>query len=74
MDRKEWIEGFARELEVEPPTEKEVEEILDLAAIAAHASERTAAPVACWIGGRVGRPLDELVGAAKRVAGDEAQG
>jgi Domain of unknown function (DUF6457) len=74
MDRNEWIEGFARELEVEPPTEKEVEEILDLAAIAAHASERTAAPVACWIGGRVGRPLDELIGAAKRVNGDEAQG
>jgi Domain of unknown function (DUF6457) len=74
MDRNEWIEGFARELEVEPPTEKEVEEILDLAAIAAHASERTAAPVACWIGGRVGRPLDELIGAAKRVTGDEAQG
>jgi hypothetical protein len=74
MNRNEWIEGFARELEVEPPTEKEVEEILDLAAIAAHASERTAAPVACWIGGRVGRPLDELIGAAKRVGGDEAQG
>jgi hypothetical protein len=74
MDRNAWIEGFARELEVEPPTEKEVEEILDLAAIAAHASERTAAPVACWIGGRVGRPLDELIGAAKRVVGDEAQG
>jgi hypothetical protein len=74
MDRNEWIEGFARELEVEPPTEKEVEEILDLAAIAAHASERTAAPVACWIGGRVGRPLDELIGAAKRAGGDDAQG
>jgi Domain of unknown function (DUF6457) len=74
MDRNEWIEGFARELEVDPPTDKEVEEILDLAAIAAHASERTAAPVACWIGGRVGRPLDELIGAARRVTGDEAQG
>jgi hypothetical protein len=74
MDAKEWIEGFARELEVAPPTEKEFEEILDLAAIAAHASERIAAPVACWIGGRVGRPLDELIAAAKRVAGDEAQG
>jgi hypothetical protein len=71
MDAREWIEGFARELEVEPPTEQEVEAILDLAAVAAHASERIAAPVACWIGGRVGRPLDELVGAAKRVGGEE---
>jgi hypothetical protein len=74
MDAKEWIEGFARELEVAPPTDKEFEQILDLAAIAAHGSERIAAPVACWMGGRVGRPLDELIGAAKRVAGDEAQG
>jgi hypothetical protein len=74
MDAKEWIERFAHELEAEPPTEKEFEEILDLAAVAAHASERIAAPVACWIGGRVGRPLDELIGAAKRVAGDDAQG
>jgi hypothetical protein len=72
MDAKEWIEAFAHELEAEPPTDKEFEEILDLAAVAAHASERVAAPVACWIGGRVGRPLDELIGAAKRVAGDEA--
>jgi Domain of unknown function (DUF6457) len=74
MDAKEWIEGFARELEVAPPTDKEFEQILDLAAIAAHESERIAAPVACWIGGRVGRPLDELIGAAKRVAGDDARG
>jgi Domain of unknown function (DUF6457) len=74
MDAKEWIEGFVRELEVAPPTDKEFEQILDLAAIAAHASDRIAAPVACWIGGRVGRPLDELIGAAKRVAGDEAEG
>jgi hypothetical protein len=73
MDAREWIERFAHELEAEPPTEKEFEEILDLAAIAAHASERIAAPVACWIGGRVGRPLDELVGAAKRAGGDESQ-
>jgi hypothetical protein len=72
MDAKEWIEAYARQLEVEPPTQQEFEAILDLAAVAAHASERIAAPVACWIGGRVGRPLDELVGAAKRVAGDEA--
>jgi hypothetical protein len=70
MNAREWIDSFARELEAEPPTEKEFEEILDLAAVAAHASERIAAPGACWIGGRVGRPLDELVGAAKRVAGD----
>ena len=74
MDAREWIDGFARELDVEPPSDEQFEAILDLAAIAAHASERIAAPVACWIGGRAGQPLDELVGAAKRVAGDDDQG
>ena len=44
--------------------------ILELAAVAAHASERTAAPVACWIGGMAGASLAELRAAAERVGGD----
>jgi hypothetical protein len=67
LTRDEWIADFADRLGTEPPTPKEVEEILDLAAIAAHASERTAAPLACWIAGRAGRSLDELRGAARQV-------
>ena len=33
----------------------------ELAAEAAHSSERTAAPIACWIAGRSGKQLTELV-------------
>lgn len=61
----EWIEAFAAHLGVETPEAATVDALLLLAGIAAHASERTAAPIACWLVGRAG--LD--VGAALEVAG-----
>jgi hypothetical protein len=53
----------------DPPDAGEVEAILELAAVAAHASERTAAPVACWMAGRSGRSLEELRELVDGVAG-----
>ena len=55
MRAKEWIAGFAEELGTEPPTAGEVKAILDLAAEAAHASERIAAPVASWLSAKTAR-------------------
>ena len=60
MTRDEWIAEFAAELGVEPPSSREVAIILDLAGAAAHGSERTAAPVACWIGGQTGKSAEAL--------------
>ena len=60
MTRDEWIAEFAAELGVEPPSPREVAIILDLAGAAAHGSERTAAPVACWIGGQTGKSAEAL--------------
>jgi Domain of unknown function (DUF6457) len=68
MTAQEWISAFARELGAEPPGDDEFNAILDLAAVAAHDSERVAAPVACWIGGASGRSLDELQQIAQRIA------
>ena len=65
--RDEWIGEFASKLEGDAPSAAEVDAILDLAAVAAHASERTAAPVACWMAGKAGRPLSELIELAKEV-------
>ncbi len=67
MTRDEWIAAFAGEAGVERPTAQEVRELLELAGTAAHASERTAAPLACWIAGRAGAPLAELRAIAERV-------
>jgi hypothetical protein len=67
MTRDEWIAEFARKVGLPPPDPQQVGAILRLAAIAAHASERTAAPVACWIAGVSGRSLEDLCAAAETV-------
>jgi hypothetical protein len=67
MSRDEWIEAFARELGVEPPTPDQAETLLALAGVAAHASERTAAPLACWVAGHANTSFEDLIAAAERV-------
>ena len=49
-----WIERYASALGLPMPTEEEVEALLGLAGHAAHASQRQAAPVACWLAARAG--------------------
>jgi hypothetical protein len=56
---REWIAAFAERLGVEAPDDTTVEALLDLAGVAAHASERIAAPIACYLIGRAGIPVDE---------------
>ena len=61
---QEWIAAFAAELGVEPPDDATVEALLDLAGVAAHSSERIAAPLACWLIGRAGVSVAD----ARRIA------
>jgi len=68
MRRDEWLADFCERLDLEPPSKEEVGALLDLAATAAHSSERTAAPLACWVAGRSDRSLAELSEIAKEVA------
>jgi uncharacterized protein DUF6457 len=74
VTRDEWIASFAGEAGVERPSPQQVRELLELAGSAAHASERTAAPIACWIAGRSGLPLEQLRGIAANLEGDTAAG
>ena len=68
MDPKDWVRAYAVKLGVDPPTDEEFETILNLAGVAAHSSERIAAPVACWLAGRSGKPLAEVRALADEVA------
>lgn len=68
MDASEWIGAFAGELGQEPPSEQQIGQILKLAAVAAHSSERIAAPVATYLAGVTGRPLDELIALAEELS------
>jgi len=67
-----FLQAFSAEVGVPAPSAGEAEALLALASIAAHASERTAAPISCWMGGASGLPIAELLAAAQRVAGDAA--
>ncbi len=60
MTADEWIAAFAAELGTDPPSEETCAELLELAGTAAHSSERIAAPIACYLAGVTGRPLEEL--------------
>jgi hypothetical protein len=68
MTRDDWIAAFATEIGLDPPGVEQVEAILALAGTAAHASERTAAPVATWLAGISGRSPKELDAVANRIA------
>ena len=68
MDAQEWIAAYAERLGITAPTDDEFDAILDLAAEAAHDSERVAAPVACWLSAKAGRSLEESLALAREVA------
>jgi hypothetical protein len=67
MNATDWLSAYAERLGVEAPTKEELKTILDLAAEAAHASERIAAPVACWVAARSGVALEEALSLAREV-------
>ncbi|MHB1711763.1 MAG: DUF6457 domain-containing protein [Acidimicrobiales bacterium] len=51
MSRDRWLESFSELLGVRAPGPDEVEALLAIAGRAAHESERTAAPIACYLVG-----------------------
>ena len=73
MTRDEWIAAFASEAGVQRPAPAQIRKLLSLAGIGAHASERTAAPLACWIAGRSDRTLDQLLASAEAIGADGPQ-
>jgi hypothetical protein len=68
VDRDEWLREFCRRIGVDPPSPEEANALLALAGTAAHASERPAAPLACWAVGRSGRSAAELREIAKQIS------
>ncbi|HEY5431551.1 MAG TPA: DUF6457 domain-containing protein [Solirubrobacteraceae bacterium] len=70
MNAPDWLAAYAEKLGIPAPTQAELTEVLDLAGEAAHASERIAAPVACWLAAKAGVALDEAMRLAREVDGD----
>jgi hypothetical protein len=72
MNATDWLAAYADKLGVAAPTKDELTAVLDLAGEAAHASERIAAPVACWLAARAGADLDEAMRLAREVTPTDA--
>ena len=69
---EQWIEAFAAALGRPAPSAEERDAVLKLASVAAHASERRAAPIACWLAAASGLSLDEALVLAQELAGGAA--
>jgi len=72
MNARDWLAAYAEKLGTAPPSTEEFKTILDLAGEAAHASERVAAPAACWVAARAGVELDDALRIAREL--DDAGG
>jgi hypothetical protein len=63
----DWLEAYAARLGLPAPSQAEVDTLLELAGVAAHASERIAAPIACWLVGRTDLTPDDALALAKEI-------
>jgi hypothetical protein len=67
-DMQAWIRRYAEALGVDAPSEAEVDALLALAGVAAHASERPAAPLSCWLAAKAGATPTEALAVAQDLA------
>ena len=63
----DWLTAFAARIGLPAPTQDEVDTLLELAGVAAHASERIAAPIACWLVGRTDLTPADALALAKEI-------
>jgi len=68
VNAQEWTAQFAERLGVAPPDPAVVDTLLQLAGRAAHSSERTAAPIACYLVGLAGVSPEEALALADAMA------
>ena len=73
MDATTWIDAFALELGVEPPTAEQKKALLSLASVAANASERLAAPISCWLLAVSGLSPEQGLALSRRLAEEAAE-
>jgi hypothetical protein len=73
VNAKEWLAAYAERLGTDPPSTEEFKLLLDLAGVAAHSSERVAAPVACWVAARAGVPPERALEVAREIAPSSEQ-
>ena len=66
----EWVSAYAEAAGIPPPSQDDIDVLLQLAGVAAHASERTAAPITCWIAATAGLTPARALALAESMAAD----
>jgi Domain of unknown function (DUF6457) len=66
----EWVTAYAEAAGFAPPSQDDIDVLLQLAGVAAHASERTAAPITCWIAAAAGLTPARALTLAESMAAD----
>ena len=66
----EWVAAYAAAAGISPPSQDDMDVLLQLAGVAAHASERTAAPITCWLAAMAGLTPAEALALAESVRAD----
>ncbi len=72
MTPQALLAALGERLDTEPPSDDERETLLAMAGVAAHASERWAAPLACWMAGRAGMAPDQAAALVRDITQGEA--
>lgn len=72
-DARTWIDRYAQALGVSTLSQADVDALLELAGVAAHASERMAAPLSCWLAASAGLPPSAALAVAQELAASLGQ-
>jgi len=73
LQARGWLDRYAAALGTPTVSDKDLEALLTLSGVAAHASERKAAPVSCYLVARSGLPIAEALAAARALADEIAE-
>lgn len=68
MEPQEWLANFADRLGLDELSQSDIDTLLDIASVAAHTSERLAAPLTCYLIGRAGISPTEAKTIADEIA------
>lgn len=68
LSTRDRLDRYAAAIGTDALSAQVVESVLDLAGIAAHASERTAAPLSWWLAARAGLTITDPLEAASALA------
>jgi len=73
LQAREWLDRYAAAIGTPPVSDEDLEALLTLSGVAAHASERTAAPVSCYLVARSGLPITDALAVARQLADEIAE-